>query len=763
MSRAYNPFETSLYERCAATRLEPFEVESFSIDGDYITIETFAENVPSSMSVAILGNAPQLGEWCAERAIIMADGECPIWRARVLATSFDWSEFKFVIIERASGRVVEWEVGRNREFSFRDVERAGGVLTCSSPILEMPKWRGRGVAIPLFSLRSESSMGVGDLADLKRMVDWAAERSMSVIQILPINDTTMNHTWQDSYPYNANSTIAIHPQYLSLRDVAEIQDEAKRCDFDIRAEHLNALEQLDYEAVNALKMEYLREAYEQSKGSYKRTISYREFVAQNSSWLEPYALFSYLREVHGTPDFTTWSGETKYSKTLLTSYLNSRKALKEIEFYYFVQYHLHLQLTDVAEYAKSRGVALKGDIPIGISRTSVDAWQYPELFRMDMQAGAPPDVFSTLGQNWGFPTYRWERMAKDNYRWWRERLAKMGEYFDAYRIDHILGFFRIWQIPTDSVHGLLGHFSPAIPLSEQEIREWGFELDKSHLEPYITDEVLAKLFTPEEMDSVKREWLTKIKGSERYRLKRVCSTQRKMEALALSQSMMSLCDEVLFVEDSDRKGHYHPRISGDLSMAYQALPVVQQELYLRLHNHFYYERHNEFWRDSALRKLPTLVSATDMMVCGEDLGMIPATVPEVMEREQILSLEIERMPKQMGLSFANPAEYPYMSVCTSSTHDMTTIRGWWREDRALTQRYYNEALGYVGEAPEECSEEIARKIVERQLSSNSMLTILPWQDWMAMEEERNENVEIERINVPANSRHYWRYRVHLNL
>ena len=159
-----------------------------------------------------------------------------------------------------------------------------------------------------------------------------------------------------------------------------------------------------------------------------------------------------------------------------------------------------------------------------------------------------------------------------------------------------------------------------------------------------------------------------------------------------------------------------------------------------------------------------LVETTRMLTCGEDLGMIPDCVPEVMQRQQILSLEIERMPKDTGREFADVMHYPYMSVCTTSTHDMNPVRAWWRESRETTQHYYNNVMQWWGEAPYDATPEICREIIGRHLSSPAMLTILPLQDWLSIDGAlRYDDPEAERINVPANPTHYWRYRMHITL
>ena len=554
-------------------------------------------------------------------------------------------------------------------------------------------FRGAGTAIPVFSLRSEDDFGIGEFLDLRKMVDWASSTDQSILQLLPINDTTMTHTWQDSYPYNANSTFALHPQFINLQAAGVRMTPALK---KLQKE-LNDLPKVDYERVNAEKTRILRKLFAKVGADTLSSAEYRDFVRNNGIWLMPYAVFCALRDEKGTACFAEWGSYAKYSTRKANEYYASHK--DEVDFHCFVQYHLDRQLREVRDYAHSKGVSFKGDLPIGISRTSVDAWCFPRLFNMDSQAGAPPDAFAADGQNWGFPTYNWEEMSKDGYAWWKARLGKMAEYFDAFRIDHILGFFRIWEIPVPEKSGLLGHFSPALP--------------------YASDEILAK----------------------------------------------GLPTEGLFVEDPHRAGYWHPRISAKDTDAYSALQDSQKSTFDALYEDFFYHRHNDFWGRQALRKLPELLGSTGMLACGEDLGMIPACVPQVMDSQKILSLEIQRMPKGFGETFGRVQDYPYMCVCTTSTHDMSPLRAWWEEeDRSLVQRYYNDVLGRKGEAPQKCSADIARQVVSMHLFSPAMLVILPLQDYLAMDETlRYDKPSEERINVPAINRYYWRYRMHLTL
>jgi 4-alpha-glucanotransferase len=444
--------------------------------------------------------------------------------------------------------------------------------------------------------------------------------------------------------------------------------------------------------------------------------------------------------------------------------------------FYFLQYHLHQQLSEVHEYARANGVAIKGDIPIGVSPRSVDAWVEPQLFNTQVQAGAPPDDFSVTGQNWGFPTYNWEKMAEDGYSWWKKRFAKLAEYFDAYRIDHILGFFRIWEIPNNDVWGLTGNFHPALPYTQREIEQAGIWWDENRLtKPYLKEHVLYATFG-KYTDDVKREYLLPD-GWQFYKFKPEYDTQKKIEThfaslgynfgnkeVLIRDGLYKLHCEVLFLRDLRDPEKFHPRISMHSSATFIDMNEDQRRKLDKLYVEYFYHRHNEFWQEKAYNKLPALISSTNMLVCGEDLGMVPDSVPEVMQSLEILSLEIQRMPKKPNAEFAMPEDAPYLSVCTTSTHDMNPIRAWWEEDLAITQRFYNRALGMHGTAPEKCEQWIAEKIVQQHLESNAMWIILPWQDWMAVESKLClEHPFAERINVPSNPRNFWCYRMHIPL
>ncbi len=725
--------------------------------------------------LAICGEPRALGAWYPEKALNFNDAHYPVWEVELDMKDIKLPfEYKFVILDKKTRKVIDWESRDNRRLDFFPKEKGTALIFDGLRFVNPRKsWKGAGTAIPVFSLRSNEDAGVGDFYDLKKMVDWCVKTGQKIVQVLPINDTTKTGTWTDSYPYSANSTFALHPMYLRLKAVGAIKDKERRDYYTGEIAKLNELPQIDYEAVNNLKNAYLREIYAEQGKATSETAEYKYFVEKNEYWLRSYAAWSVLRDHFQTADNAQWGEYSVYDEAKVAEFIASHEY--DILFYYYVQYHLDRQLREVRDYAHQHGIVLKGDIPIGIGRESVDAWKDPRLFNMDCQAGAPPDDFSVLGQNWGFPTYNWDEMAKDGFLWWKRRFQKMAEYFDAYRIDHILGFFRIWQIPMTAVHGLLGYFNPALPFSPEELKNnYDFWINPEiQANPYIMEWMIGDFFG-EYTEEVKREFLEEISAG-RYRLKDFVDNQRKVvdyfsrlapdeKNTRIKNALMGLIDDVLFIEDPYRKGHYHPRISAQFTYQYRALTDYERWCFNRLYNDFYYRRMNDFWYGKAMWKLPPLLDSTGMLTCAEDLGMIPDCVPEVMHRLQILALEIQRMPKDPKVEFGETWHYPYYSVCTTSTHDMDGIRAWWEQDPAATQRFFNYTLKEAGQAPYYAEPWICGKIVDLHLKSPSMLCILPLQDWLSTDGSlRRDNPHDELINIPANSQHYWRYRMHLPL
>lgn len=765
---------------------------SSAFSGDYQSANSIKTMAPADCSITfralcpclhhkhqqlgICGRGAALGNWDCKQTVLMEEIQANEWTVTLNAASLEFPlEYKFVACNADTKEVEEWEAHNNRLLCIDGMKKGEIYLTPESEVRFTSSARKvAGTAIPVFSLRSEGSFGVGDFGDLKKLIDWAVSTHQQAIQILPINDTTITNTWMDSYPYNSISIYAFHPMYIDLRQLGKLKDKEALAFYEEKRKELNALPQIDYEAVNNTKRAYLKSMYQQTGKKVLASAEFKKFFKENEHWLLPYAAISYLRDQYGTPNFSQWPEHNEYhADEIAAMCIPESDCYEEIAFYYYIQYNLHIQLLDAGNYAREKGIIFKGDIPIGISRNSVEAWIEPYYFNMNGQAGAPPDAFSTNGQNWGFPTYNWDVMEKDDYQWWQKRFRKMAEYFTAYRIDHILGFFRIWEIPSHSVHGLLGQFVPALPMSVDEIQSYGLTFQKDFMtKPFINENILNRIFG-EKADRVKETFVQHC-HDDIYEMRSEFDTQRKVEVYFaerkdeesrnICEGLYTLISNVLFVPDRKHPSMYHPRIAVQNDFIFEVLSPEEKEVFNRLYNHYYYQRHNQFWYQEAMKKLPILTQSTSMLVCGEDLGMVPDCVPWVMEQLQILSLEIQRMPKNPQHEFGHVWEYPYRSVCTISTHDMATLRGWWEEDYEQTCRYYNQVLGHWGEVPTAAPGWVCEEIVRNHLECPSLLCILSFQDWLSMDEEiRYPNVDAERINVPANPRHYWRYRMHLTL
>lgn len=727
--------------------------------------------------LAIVGESRALGEWNVLKAKDMCRHAHNEW---VVDLNIDdivnhHLEFKFVALDENSGITPLWETGFNRVIDLPEM-RNGNMLVyeLSQAFFELWNRKLAGTLVPVFSLRSKTSFGVGDFGDLKKMIDFVSKTHQRVLQVLPINDTTITHTWTDSYPYSCISIFALHPQYADFSALPELKDEKKRKYYETLREELNQLPQIDYERVNNAKIDYLKELFAQEKDEVKKSAAFKAFFKETEQWLVPYAQYCYLRDKYGTADFTQWDVHQVWNEAERKNLSSpTSQAYKDVEFWYFVQYILNSQMLSVHEYAKEKRVILKGDIPIGVNRYGCDVWTEPRYFNLNGQAGAPPDDFSVNGQNWGFPTYNWDEMIKDGCAWWVRRFQNMSKFFDAYRIDHVLGFFRIWEIPVDAVHGLLGQFAPSLGMTADEIRSYGFNFqERRFTEPFITDWVLDRMFG-DRAEEVRQKYLDRL-DDERYKMKPAYDTQRKVEKafagetdqeqLNLRDGLYALISDVLFVRDHKNPELYHPRISVQFDYIYESLYDNDKAAFNNLYNDYFYRRNNQFWYGEAMKKLPKLVQATRMLVCAEDLGMVPDCVPWVMNELKILSLELQSMPKDPKVRFGHLSRNPYRSVCTISSHDMPTLRQWWDEDMGRTQEYYNTMLYREGAAPHPLPGWLASDIIARHLASPSMLCVLSIQDWLAIDENlRLPDQNAERINIPANPRHYWRYRMHLNL
>ena len=729
----------------------------------------------------LLGEEKILGNWDSKKPVLMYyNSEEHYWYCRIhFNQNLIHTKYKFGIYDINNKEAVTLEEGKNRVLEIdEDINKNSMYLIVGEQFhYPLGNWKASGVSVPVFSLRSDDGFGVGDFNDLFSLADWAADVGLKMIQLLPINETITDHGWLDSYPYKSISVIALHPIYLNLDKLGQLKDKKLLKTYREHKQRLNEGDRVIFPEVLALKSAYYKLIFDQEKKSFFKLPEYKLFFKSNKEWLVPYAAYAYLRDKYKDANFRNWKTNSKFNKAKIEELTNPDNAhWDDIAVHYFIQFHLDKQLKEAVSYAHDKGIILKGDIPIGISPNSIEAWTEPHLFNLNGQAGAPPDDFAVKGQNWGFPTYRWDKIAAEKFRWWKQRLEKMAEYFDAYRIDHILGFFRIWEIPTHAVEGILGHFSPALPLTANEIESYGIVFDYNRMvNPYLphhvinnsfldkTEQVIEEFFEPESHHYYvfKDAFNTQQKLNE-YFLEGIVEEDLDEENKVLRNKLFDLVANVLFIQSGENE--WHPRISMHSTASYNDLSSDQKQVLDKLYIDYFYKRHTEFWHTKGLEKLPEVIETGNMLVCGEDLGMVPTCVPPVMKQLNILSLEIQRMSKNPKKKYAHPADAPYLSVCTTSTHDMPTIRGWWEENREDIQDFFYHELGNYGEAPFFAEPWVCEQIVNQHLHSPAMWTTFPIQDLIAISGDlRWNNTREEQINEPENVRHHWRFRMHQSL
>lgn len=734
---AYHLYSDAYLTTIHATRGETVEAARLPLFRRTVVFRVSAPQLLPGQSVAVCGSHPAIGAWNTSRYLPMQYVGHGEWMLSVDAMGWLLPvEYKYVVTDTESHALVAWEEGDNRVVSG-DMGDGQVLVLYGQPLrlCEQP-WRLAGVSVPVFSLRSEHSYGVGDFGDLRRLVDWAVATGMKAIQLLPVNDTTASHQWGDSCPYNVVSFFALHPHYLDLEAAGTLRSRQQMTQYLRRRQELNALPYSDYEAVDRVKSEYLHELFLEQGKSVLQSRECRQWVAQNDDWLANYA--DYRQE--------------------------------PVDYVGYEQFLLHSQLHEAADYARRQGVALMGDLPIGLRADSVETRRHPELFHPDTQTGTPPDTTARHGQNWGFPTYRWGEAL---CRMQQLRLKRLAQYFDSLRIDHVLGYFRIWEIPAQCVDGVLGHFSPSLPLTVDEIEYFGLHFRRElFTEPFINDRLTERLFGIHA--AYVRENCLERQAYNLYKLKAPYRTQRQVaehfdgrhdeNSLWIRDGLMQLCSNVLFVEDPRQPEMYHPRIGAPASAAFEALGSEEKDAYRRLYDNYFHERHSFFWGQQALRLLPAMVGDSRLLLCAEDVGPLPDCVAPVLDELRILTLEIQRLPKQQGYEYAHLEANPVRSVSTIATHDMEPLRLWWQQQPDQRQRYYVTMMQKEGRAPEQLPVTLAEEIIARHLYSPSMLCVLQLQDWLAMDSElRSKHPQQERVNTPSDPYNRWQWRMHLTI
>jgi 4-alpha-glucanotransferase len=745
-------------------------------DSVVVQFKVCCPSIEEETSVYVIGSPLSLGKWKIQDGLKLNYAGDSTWQADCVVQKDEFPiRYKYSKYGKAGN--IGLEIGANRELTVDfSASQPNYIILSDGMMREMP-WRGAGVAIPMFSVRSEEDLGVGEFLDLQLVVDWAVDSGFHLVQLLPINDTSVNKMWWDSYPYSSLSVCALHPLYLRVQALSENIPEEIKQEIEKAREQLDG-KSVDYEAAMSAKLSIAHKIFLLEKDLILNSSSFLKFFTENEDWLKPYAAFCFLRDFFETSDHSQWGTFSQFSENKLDKLVSKDSAHYEIVcFHYYVQFHLHIQLSKSAEYARKKGVILKGDLPIGVDRNSVDTWVYPTLFRMSTATGAPPDYFDKNGQNWGFPTYNWEEMSKDNYAWWRSRLTQMAKYFTAYRIDHILGFFRIWELPEHAMTGLVGKFRPSIPLSQEELEKEGiWDFDRLS-RPYIVEEALQDKFGPS-WPIIASTFMNKF-AEHRYEFKEDCNTEKKVASKLkscaekslflqseenLRRDLFDFLQNIVLIRDPEDPRKFYPRFNIEDTSSFNELDEHSKNVMKSKYYDYYFQRQENLWRENALKTLPALLNSSDMLACGEDLGMIPSCVHPVMQELGLIGLRIQRMPSESDLEFGIPSTYSYMTVCAPSCHDSSTLRAWWEEDEERRSRFFKNVVGSDELPPAQCVPQIVHFVLRQHVESPSMWAIFPLQDLLALKEEYTSRPAAEEtINDPTNPKHYWRYRVHVTM
>lgn len=603
-----------------------------------------------------------------------------------------------------------------------------------------------GVAVPLFSLRSHASIGIGDFLDLIPFARWASLCSFDVIQLLPVNDTG-----SESSPYSARSAFALNPVFINVQSV--VGSSAFEAEINEAKDSFDRGERVDYYRISTWKRSILRKIFDNAVDQIKQDKALVEWISRNE-WSKAYCVYCTLKQQNGEASWKDWKSFRDPTEADIAKLWT--KHHKDCLYQAWMQFIAEKQFCSAVSEVSKMGLHIKGDIPILINEDSADVWADRKYFSLADRAGAPPDMFSYGGQNWGFPTYRWDVIEKDDFSWWRKRLAQASKFYHAYRIDHVLGFFRIWSIPEKETTGILGHFEPSIPLTWDVLRNAGFcreSLEYLRRPNYSVDQLRG--FLGEETDRLVPKCFENLPGTfDRFILKEEFQSEKAIlsmdEPQAVKDSMLRVYWNRVFIPTGDADTFYPYWYWYNQPVLY-TLPQNEQD---KLHEliHANEQAQNGLWEQNAMKLLSVLANETDMLVCAEDLGAVPPCVPTVLKKLNILSLRIERWARNWNLQYSpyyDMEEYPRLSVCTTSCHDTSSLRGLWKE-ADFDKNFYWLHAHQMGSAPEELTPSVVRSLLSHVFSANSLFCILPIQDYFALSSVLSTcEPEEERINIPG--------------
>ncbi|HRP68823.1 MAG TPA: 4-alpha-glucanotransferase, partial [Turneriella sp.] len=605
-----------------------------------------------------------------------------------------------------------------------------------------------GVAAPVCALRSQQSCAIGEFYDLKILIDWCVATGQRIINLLPVNDTGYN-----SSPYSALSAMALHPVYLSLDNFPLCDDLRQRVEAEKK--RTRAFSRVIFYDIVRFKEDILQEHYNAAPDAAMEDVPHN---FKNQEWVRDYAIFRILKKECNGNAWFNWEKHTATEEILRlienpTATARQHffeKNQREANFYIWVQYQLDLQLSQVRDYARERGVFLKGDIPILLERDSVDVWLNPHLFNSQLRAGAPPDMFSPDGQNWGFPIYAWNEHAKENFAWWRARIRQMARYFAAYRIDHVLGFFRIWAIDENNTTGIDGFFVPSYALAREDF----YALEVSDVSLALLSRVRLYEHELELIRAAGNESVESIDGL--HFLSHAYAHERGIHALRLEENftheLLRRLHTRAFLEYEKK---FYPL--WDFEKRLWHICDIDDSLRIRIQEKIRVLKTSEAdeQRGHGRKILSVLKEESGMLPCAEDLGVVPDYVRPTLEALQILCLKVYRWEAENNIP-KDPKSYPYLSLATSSVHDSSNLREWlMTEPSSLTGIEIHNG---------KVSAQNVYDFLARLYASPSMITMVPLQDLLALDGSLHGDAIEERINIPGTVSDFnWTYRMPITL
>lgn len=641
------------------------------------------------------------------------------------------------------------------------------------PITKLALNKLTGISVPLGALYTNESFAIGEYPALKKLIPFCKETGIKIIQLLPVNDTGTQ-----SSPYSGLSAFALHPIYIQISALEEFEVASKNKEFAAFYESfLNAFtseKRYNYEKIANAKDELLRKIFEAAEVlKNKDTCKKLDSWIKENEWIKNYAVFKVLKYKFMQRSWKEWPKE--FQNCNINERWSNEALRSEHLFYAWVQFRSSEQFLDASNEVKKNDIILKGDMPILMNEDSCDTWAYPEFFNHQLRAGSPVDGENPTGQNWGFPTYNWENLKAKNYSWWKERLLVSSKYYDAYRLDHILGFFRIWAVPERETTALLGHAVPYESISKATLNTAGFNDDRIRWLslPHIpTSDIEYFTWNHELAHKILSVFATKIDGEELWRFSKSIQGDKDI----LEKDLSSLCNEELANKIKTRlrefwfdralieitKDEFVPMWTYKNSTAWKTL---SSEEIAALENIFASTdvKQNEKWGKSANDILSALTSSVKMIPCGEDLGVSLECVSRVMKANKILSLKVIRWCRyweKPNQPFVDFNDYDSLSLATTSVHDSPTIRQWWEEDKNADNEFIK--MGKCENlTPGTFTEKTAETILLNAAKAKSVWCVHPIQDFLYLDKNYwLENAKDERINIPGEVTDFnWTYRL----